>query len=175
MTDYAGQGPPWSNVFTRSRVAPVVFNVRSDHWRETTRLANEAGLPTVTSSSLYESSFRSTPLLNGLIIEVNTYGWAPPLPSGERVVGFKPFRLLCLLMNLHPPRRLKGEPLVPSAATLRWELENQSRLPEEELMARGRLGLRVGDRTNLLQLVRDLFGNTSVRTVNGARLEPPKG
>src|ERR1035437_8587399 len=107
MSTSTGRVKPWSSVFTRSHISPVVFHVRNEYWSEPTRLANEAGLPTVTSVSLFSNLYRSTPLLDGLVILISTEGWHHPLPSGVRVVGFKPFRLLCLLMNLKPQRRLK--------------------------------------------------------------------
>jgi hypothetical protein len=81
------------------------------------------------------------------------------LPSGTRVVGYRPLRLLCHLLEISPPRRrLRGECDVPQPAELLDELEIQRSADTETLLARAARGLYIYDRASLLLLVSDLFG-----------------
>jgi len=128
------------------------------HKREATKLAVDAGLPTEISANMYENYYQSTVLLDGLILFTGgPYGWDPGLKRGERVVGYRPFRLLCVLMDLTPPRQLKGENSVPDKESLLAGFERQTTEPVEPLRARARLGLRVRDQSDLVNLVRILF------------------
>jgi hypothetical protein len=164
-------GSPWSAVFSRSRLAPVVFNVRDPYWDELIEVASQVGLPTVTWVSMFSPYYSSTPMLDGMIIRVGTYGWYHPLPSGTRVVGFKPFRLLCVLLKLRQPRRLKSEPPLLSEEELRSELKRQASLPLEILQTRSTLGLGVSDRFELLKLVADLYGESALPPLSEVALE----
>ncbi|WNM39161.1 hypothetical protein RMN56_29250 [Micromonospora halotolerans] len=59
-------------------------------------------LPQATSNSLFDNAHWATPLLDGAVTRLLTYG-LPALPSGTRVYGHRPLRLLCHLMDLRPP------------------------------------------------------------------------
>jgi len=138
----------WSDVFIRSRVSPCVFNVRRLHRREPTKLAVNAN----------DNYHQSTVLLDGLILFTGgPYGWEPGLKLGERVVGYRPFRLLCVLRDQTPPRQLKGENSVPDPASLVAEFECQTGEPVEPLRARTRLCIRTQDQSDLVNLVRILL------------------
>src|SRR5450759_1822807 len=120
----------WSDVFVRSRVSPCVFNVLWGHVREATTIAVDAGLPTETWSTVFDNYYQSTVLLDGLILFTGgPYGWEPGLKRGERIVGYRPFRLLCTLMDLTPPRRLKGEISIEEPASLLDDFKTQQVQP----------------------------------------------
>lgn len=148
----------WTDVFIRSRVSPCIFNVRRGHRREATKLAVDAGLPTEISANLFDNYYQSTVLLDGLILFTGgPYGWGPGLKRGERVLGYRPFRSLCALMELTSPRQLKGENSVPDPADLLGEFKRQITEPTEPLQARARLGLHLDDQSELVNLVHKLF------------------
>lgn len=158
MTEMEQLPRKWTDVFIRSRVSPCIFNVRRGHGGVATKIAVGVGLPTVTWSNVYDNFYQSTVLLNGLILFTGgPYGWDPGLKRGERVVGYRPFRLLCELMELTPPRHLKGEDSVPDPADLLAELTSQITEPIEPLRDRARLGLHLLDQSELVNLVHVLF------------------
>ena len=64
-------------------------------------------------------------------------------PTGERIVGFDAFRLLCALLDLEGPRRLKGEPPLRTESELREMLRLQVAKSGEELLERAKLGLGI--------------------------------
>lgn len=143
----------WTDVFTRSRLSPFVFNVRLEHFDTATTAATELGLPTASTRELFSNWYWSTPILDGFVIKLETYGFPSGLPVGERVVGHRPFRLLCERLELIPPRRLAGETEVESPDVLADLLATQLRQPAAVLQKRAELGLGVSDRDSLLDLV----------------------
>ena len=149
----------WVTVFGRSRTHPALFTVRDPE--AVKRVVAELRLPTAESSSVFSSSYSSACLLDGLILELFTYGL--PLggfQSGTRVLGFRPMRLLCELLELHPPRRLRGERSVPLGSELRRDLAAQLELPREMLEVRARLGLDVATRHDLMAVADRLWPRT---------------
>jgi len=138
---------PWTTRFTRSRIAPGVFNFKWNldevPWNFLEQLLADVGLPTVTDQQYLSNGYRSTPILGGFRIELGRYGFGPSMPTGERIVGFDAFRLLCVLLDLEGPRRLKGEPPLRTEAELRDMLRLQVAKPEDELLERAKLGLGI--------------------------------
>lgn len=136
----------WTTRFTRSRIASGVFNVKTpddeplDYLED---LLAERGLPTVTQQRYLDNGYGSTPVLGGFLLYLGTYGWAPRLRSGYRLVGFDAFRLLCVLLDLDGPRRLKGEPPLRTEGELQEMLAEQVARPEGELKERAKVGLGV--------------------------------
>ena len=133
----------WTTRFTSSRIAPSVFNVKTfddeplDYLED---LLAELGLPTATEQKYLSNGYGSTPILGGFLLYLSTYGWAPSLRSGYRIVGFDALRLLCLLLGLEGPRRLKGEPPLRTQSELREMLAEQVARPEAELLERAKWG-----------------------------------
>jgi hypothetical protein len=146
-------------VFTRSRIAPVIFVVRREYAREVVETTSRVGMPTVSWMEMFSPTYWSTPLLDGVIIDLLHYANPFGLPARVRVIGFAPMRLLCELMNLVPPGRLKGEKSVPSGTELLERLHFQQQRSSDELKEQAQRGLGVHDRIDLLQLVRDLYGD----------------
>jgi hypothetical protein len=101
-----------------------------------------------------------------MVIYLTTYGFpAGRLSSGWRVLGYRPMRLLCLLMGLEPPRRrLLGEHSLATREELLEDLSWQSDEPRAQVEGRAKRGLGVIDRVGLLVLVRELFGEEYLPT-----------
>ena len=151
----------WSDAFHRSRLSPVVFVVAADFVEPMLELLAMNGVPLVSHSSKSDSAYSSAALLDGLVISVLTYGFpAGQLSTGWRVLGYRPMRLLCLLMGLEAPRRrLRGEHVVPLEEDLLEALAWQQDEPPAQVRKRAKRGLGIADRTQLLVLVRELFGD----------------
>lgn len=154
----------WSDVFRRSTLSPVVFNVERSYSQLVCRAVESTGLPVTSHSSMFSDGYRSAAVLDGFMLELLTYGFpAGRLQSGVRIVGHSPMRLVCELVGIRPPsRRLGGEQAVPTPQDLLRALEQQLLRPNEELQARAELGLGVYDTDSLLQLVREAFGDGAV-------------
>ena len=136
----------WTTRFTSSRIASGVFNFKTlddepSDFLET--FLADVGLPTATQQELFSNGYRSTPILGGFRIELGRYGFGASVPTGERIVGFDAFRLLCVLLDLEGPRRLKGEPPLRTESELRDLLRLQVARPAEELLERAKLGLGI--------------------------------
>jgi hypothetical protein len=150
----------WSDAFHRSRLSPVVFVIAKDFVDPMLEVLAVNSVPLVSRSPKSENSYTAAALLDGLIIHVHTHGFsAGQLPSGWRVLGCRPMRLLCLLMEVEAPRRrLRGEDLVATEEdlleALAWQLEE----PGAQLRRQAKRGLGIADRVELLVLVRELFG-----------------
>jgi hypothetical protein len=150
----------WSDAFHRSRLSPVVFVIAKDFVDPVLEVLAVNSVPLVSRSPKSENSYTSAALLDGLIIHVHAHGFpAGQLPSGWRVLGCRPMRLLCLLMEVEAPRRrLRGEDLVATEEdlleALAWQLEE----PRAQLRRQAKRGLGIADRVELLVLVRELFG-----------------
>ena len=115
----------WNDVFRRSKLSPVVFDVAPDYSGLVDQILEDLGLPNPTGGSMYIAVTSSAPLLDGFVISLTNYvegRW----PSRPRVVGTRPMRLLCDLLHVEPPsRRLKGEQSAPTLDELDRELDTQ--------------------------------------------------
>ncbi|WP_433288325.1 hypothetical protein [Micromonospora sp. CA-244673] len=132
------QGRVWSQVFRRSRISPHVFVVAGAAADEVDQVVAGLGLPQAITNSLFDNAHWATPLLDGAVTRLLTYG-LPALPSGTRVYGHRPLRLLCHLMDLHPPTRaLTGERHVPDIDQLLAHLDQQRQTEPEVLLVRAR-------------------------------------
>jgi hypothetical protein len=111
---------------------------------------------------MFGNTYTVTPLLDGLIHRLITYG-LPPMPSGLRVIGHRPLRLLCGMQDLVPPRRLRsGEVAIPTQRELLAELAVQRAMPEDRLAAQAKLGIDVADTNSMQRLVEQLLGPVGV-------------
>lgn len=63
----------WSDAFRASSHTPIVFNVAKNFESLVLEQLSNAGLPEVTSVSLFSNTYRSTALLDGLVIELDNY------------------------------------------------------------------------------------------------------
>jgi hypothetical protein len=158
-TEWAGRYR-WSDAFHRSRLSPVVFVV-AKHFIEPVREVLEAnGVSFVGYGNMFDNYYGAASLLEGMVIYLTTYGFpAGQLSSGWRVLGYRPMRLLCLLMGIEPPRRrLLGEHSVATREDLLEDLSWQRDEPRAQVQERAKRGLGATDRVQLLLLVRELFG-----------------
>ena len=161
----ASVGPyKWSDAFHRSRLSPVVFVVAKDFIEPVHEVLEANSVPFVHYGDDYYHGAAS--LLEGMVISLTTFGFpAGRLSSGWRVLGYRPMRLLCLLMGLEPPRRrLLGEHSLATREELLEDLSWQRDEPRAQLEERANRGLGVIDRVGLLVLVRELFGEEYLPT-----------
>jgi hypothetical protein len=124
------------------------------------------GVSFVCYGNMFDNYYGAASLLEGMVIYLTTYGFpAGRLSSGWRVLGYRPMRLLCLLMGLEPPRRrLLGEHSLAMREELLEDLSWQSDEPRAQVEERAKRGLGVIDRLGLLVLVRELFGEEYLPT-----------
>jgi len=154
---------PWHAVFHRSRISPFIFVVDRAHTERVQRLLNEIGLPSWSSMTMFGNAYTVTPLLDGLVHRLRTYG-LPPMPSGLRVIGHRPLRLLCYLLDLvSPTRRLAGGVAIPTRGELLAELAAQRAMPKERLASQAKLGIDVADANSMRRLVEQLLGPVGVK------------
>ncbi|MEU9742519.1 hypothetical protein AB0E12_25370 [Micromonospora chersina] len=152
------RGRVWSEVFRRSRISPHVFVVAEAAAGQVDQVVAGLGLPQATSNSLFDNAHWATPLLDGAVTRLLTYG-LPALPSGTRVYGHRPLRLLCHLMNLRPPTRaLAGERHVPDIDQLLAHLDQQRQAEPEVLLVQARTAM-ANDAQEVLTAVRVFFGD----------------
>ena len=156
----------WSNAFHRSRLSPVVFVVAEEFVEPMLEALAMISVPLVNRSPKSDNAYSSAALLDGLVIHVHTHGFpAGQLSSGWRVLGYRPMRLLCLLMGLEAPRRrLRGEQAVPVEEDLLEALVLQLNGPRAQVRKRAKQGLGIADRGQLLALVCELFGEEYLPT-----------
>jgi hypothetical protein len=150
----------WSDAFHRSRLSPIVFVVAEEFVEPMLEVLAMVSVPLVNRSPKSDNAYSSAVLLDGLVISLRTYGFpAGQLSSGWRVLGYRPMRLLCLLMGLEAPRRrLRGEQAVPVEEDLLEALVLQLNGPRAQVRKRAKQGLGIADRGQLLALVCELFG-----------------
>ncbi len=164
----AGRTEPykWSDAFHRSRLSPVVFVVAKDFIEPVREVLKANGVPFVCYGNMFDNYYGAASLLEGMVIYLTTYGFpAGQLSSGWRVLGYRPMRLLCLLMGLEPPRRrLLGEHSLATREELLEDLSWQSDEPRAKVEERAKRGLGVTDGVGLLVLVRELFGEEYLPT-----------
>ena len=153
----------WSDVFHRSRLSPFVFVVASTDEADVYETVADLGLPKVESRGVFQHWIEAWPLLDGAVTGISTEGFAPELPSGLRVLGHNPVRLLCHLMGMDPPRRaLSGETAVPSVDDLLSRLATQREGGDaDELTEQAKIAM-VSRVFGLLNAVRVLFGDEAV-------------
>ncbi|WP_157746459.1 hypothetical protein [Micromonospora inositola] len=156
----------WSDVFRRSRISPHVFVVAEIAAQEVDQVVAGLGLPEASSNSLFDNAHWATPLLDGAVTRLRTYG-LPRLPGGTRVYGHRPLRLLCHLMDLQPPRALSGEPSVPDVEELLGDLERQRQADVEAQLAQARTAM-ANDSKEVRAAVLALFGVETVGTADTA-------
>ncbi len=148
----------WRHVFHRSRMSPYIFVVNRVYVPQVRAVVNGLELPTWSSINMFDNCYWVTPLLDGLVQLLDAYG-LPPVPSGFRVFGHRPLRLLCCLLRLRPPSRLlAGESVIPTPEELLAELAAQRVMPEDCLAAQVRLGIGTGDTRSMQWTVEQLFG-----------------
>lgn len=151
-------GRVWSEVFHRSRISPHVFVVAQAAADQVNQVVAGLGLPRATSNSLFDNAHWATSLLDGAVTRLRTYG-LPALPSGTRVYGHRPLRLLCHLMELRPPARaLTGERHVPDIDQLLADLDRQRQAEPQALLAQARTAM-ANDTQEVLTAVRVFFGD----------------
>ncbi len=141
-----------------------MFTVAPEFSQAVFDVLSRAGLPILKSSSMYSPLYRSSPLLDGVVAELDNYGFpAGLLPSGVRVIGSRPMRLLCAMLELEPPsRRLSGERVMPSSQELLAALDRQLKEPQAKLEDRAGKAIGITTSTDLLLVVRELFGDECV-------------
>lgn len=174
MTDSEQPAPTrWSEVFRRSTISPVVFNVRKESTEAVVEALRTASLRRVTHrttlgspASSGDEAYAATAILDGYVVEL-LKRWGLPvgdsLRSGMRVVGTDPMRLLSLLLELQPPTRsLKGEERVPATKDLLTGLAEQTRQSDAQLDSAAERGIGIRDASELLKLVIDLYGEAAV-------------
>ena len=158
----------WSDAFHRSRLSPIVFVVASDFVAPVRDVLEANHVALLTRGEMFENDDGSTALLDGLVNFVRTYGFpAGQLSSGWRVLGYRPMRLLCLLMGLEAPRRrLRGEHQVATPEDLLedWQYGDRFQVQPNR-------GLGIAHRIQLLVLVRELFGEEYLPTPMGNDLK----
>ena len=148
----------WSDVFRRSRISPHVFVVAGDAAKEVDPIVAGLWLPQASSNNLFDNAHWATPLLDGAVARLLTYG-LPRLPSGTRVYGHRPLRLLCHLMDLQPPAQaLTGERSVPQVDELLADLDRQRRADTDRLLAQACAAM-ANDSQEVLAAVRAFFGD----------------
>ncbi|MFI7575872.1 hypothetical protein [Micromonospora sp. NPDC049497] len=151
----------WSDVFHRSRISPHVFVVADPARRGVAQVLHGLRLPEASSISLFDNAHWASPLLDGAVTRLRTYGFST-LPSATRVYGHRPLRLLCHLMDLRPPARaLVGERAVPTVEQLLADLDRQRHVDIETLLAQARTTM-ANDPQEVLAAVRALFGEEAV-------------
>ncbi len=164
----AGRTGPfkWSDAFHRSRLSPIVFVVAKDFVEPVREVLKANGVSFVCYGNMFDNYYGAASLLEGMVIYLTTYGFpAGQLSSGWRVLGYRPMRLLCLLMGLEPPRRaLRGDHSLATREELLEDLSWQSNEPRAQVEERAKRGLGVIDRVGLLVLVRELFGEEYLPT-----------
>lgn len=151
---------PWTDVFRKSRTCPAVFNLTPEGEDEVGVLLGGLGLPTVSAGIMFSHYHRTSPLLDGWVSSFSPYGFPSGLlTAGTRVIGYRPFRLLCHLLDIRAPRRLKGEPPVPSSDALLAELVAQRQKADEDLARHANRGM-VSDTDSLRALVFETWGSS---------------
>jgi len=117
----------WSEVFSRSTLGSNVFYCRFwlPIYGPIEKPFEGTGIPASITGSLFGSTCRDAVFLDGGVIHRE-----PPYMFGLRggwIIGFGAFRYVCHLLDLVQPRRLKGEPEVPTRSQLRELLVRQVR------------------------------------------------
>ena len=150
---------PWSQVISRTADLPLVFTVRRSYYNEVNNLVESLDLNEHHKGGLFSTWYWATPLIDGYVLTNQTYGFpSGSLPTGLRVVGANPLRLICHLLGLTQPRKFASEKLVPKVETLVAQLEQQQSHGLETLES-GSHDLLFADTTSdLVVLSLNLFG-----------------
>lgn len=150
--------PNWTTVFGKSRVVPMMFPVHPEFRNAVLDVLEVIGVESWgTGPRMYEASCTAFPVLDGAVCQLFAYGMAP-MPSGVRVLGTRPLRLLCHLMDLRGPSRLLlHEESVPAPSELMNELARQVQDKPEYLKEQARVAL-FQDSDGARAAVQALFG-----------------
>lgn len=150
--------PSWKTVFGKSRVVPLMFPVHPESRNEVLDVLEAIGVESWgTGPRMYDASCSAFPLLDGAVCQLFAYGMAP-MPSGVRVLGTRPLRLLCHLMDLRGPSRLlQLEEAHPDPSELMADLARQLRERPAHLEEQARVAL-FQDSEGARAAVQALFG-----------------
>jgi hypothetical protein len=158
-----GKPTPWTQAFARTASLPCVFTVRNAHYERVNELVESLDLPTHHRGGVFQTWYWATPLLDGYVLWNSTEGFpAGRLPSGMRVVGINPLRLLCHLLDLTQPRKSLSEDTVPAPETLVALLESQRSKGSESLPTESRSLLFARDTSDLVILGYQLYGEAAL-------------
>ncbi len=155
-TDFKKDRTPWSRVFGRSTLGPVIFTVKHTQaphmaaypsvwefppaWVDIIELCKKLGVPcadTVSGGSpggTVDCQALDFAFLDGGVFSRGG-GYLGGL-HGAWVYGVKVLRFLCYELNLTQPRRMSGEAVIPSHNELRREIADQLKGNLQELHAR---------------------------------------
>jgi len=159
----SGKPTPWARVFSKTAGLPCVFTVHDSNFDEVNGLVRSLGLPLHHKGGVFCTWYWATPLLDGYVLQNSTEGFpAGRLPSGLRVVGTNPVRLLCHLLDLTQPRRFPSEVVVPTTEELATRLEEQQSRCVEALPAASRELLFASDKSDLVVLSYNLYGEVAI-------------
>ena len=159
MSSESEKATPWSQVFSRTADLPLVFTVRRSYYNEVNALIESLDLNEHHKGGLFSTWYWATPLIDGYALTNQTYGFpSGSLPTGLRVVGANPLRLICHLLGLTQPRKFASEKSVPKVETLVAKLEEQQS-HGIEILESGSHDLLFADTTSdLVVLSFKLFG-----------------
>jgi hypothetical protein len=160
----AKPGPTkWSDAFARTANLPCVFTVHWSHYGEVRDLVKGLDLPEHHQGGVFSTWYWATAILDGYVLENSTEGFpSGRLPSGIRVVGTRPLRLLCHLLELSQPRIRPDETAIPSKDDLLRELERQQRDQSESLESELEELLFADTTADLTVLAFELFGEPAL-------------
>ena len=152
------QNSQWTSVFGRSRVVPLMYPVHAEYGGAVLDILEGIGVESWgTGPRMFDASCSAFPVLDGAVCQLVAYGLAP-MPSGVRVLGTKPLRLLCQLMDLRPPsRRLRYEERIPDPSELMDELARQVQDKPDHLKDQARAAL-FQDSDGARAAIQTLFG-----------------
>lgn len=150
--------PNWTTVFGKSRVVPLMFPVHPEFGNAVLDLLEAIRVESWgTGPRMYDASCSAFPLLDGAVCQLFAYGMAP-MPSGVRVLGTRPLRLLCHLMDLRAPSRLlQHEMVAPDPSELMAELARQVQERPAHLKDQARVAM-FQDSEGARAAVQALFG-----------------
>jgi hypothetical protein len=150
---------PWAQVFSRTADLPLVFTVRRSYYNEVNALIESLDLNEHHKGGLFSTWYWATPLIDGYVLTNQTYGFpSGSLPTGLRVVGANPLRLICHLLGLTQPRKFASEKSVPKVETLVAKLEEQQSHDLETLESGSHDFLFADTTSDLVVLSFKLFG-----------------
>jgi hypothetical protein len=150
---------PWAQVFSRTADLPLVFTVRRSYYSEVNALIESLDLNEHHKGGLFSTWYWATPLIDGYVLTNLTYGFpSGSLPTGMRVVGANPLRLICHLLGLTQPRKFASEKSVPKVETLVAKLEEQQSHGIETLESGSHDFLFAETTSDLVALSFKLFG-----------------
>lgn len=168
----------WSSIFRRWQYSPNVYGVAPAWDQRAWKELDNAGLSSAGGQELIGtilwSSYHSTvacAVLDGFVFKVSK-AWRLPvygdLGRGSKVIGNRSLRLICHLLGVAQPRKLKGESAVPSVEQLLADLAQQQALGREALerLAERATGFRT--RYDLIELAASVGRESEAATQSTA-------